>query len=89
MDQGLFRDRTGTAPSALDLWPPVVITKEQIDAEIERLASLPRPANGRRRAIIVHPRNTLSDGLAPGIQVAIDVLLPGERTVPYRQNSTR
>ena len=28
-------------------------------------------------------------GLAAGIQVALDVLLPGERTVPYRQNSTQ
>src|SRR5471032_438282 len=89
MDQGFFRDRTGTVPSALDLWPPVVIAKEQIDAEIERLASSPRPANGRRRAVTVHPRNKLSDGLAPGIQVALDVLLPGERSVPYRQNSTQ
>ena len=89
MDQGFFRDRTGTVPSALDLWPPVVIAKEQIDAEIERLASSPRPANGRRRAVIVHPCNKLSDGLAPGIQVALDVLLPGERSVPYRQNSTQ
>lgn len=89
MDRGFFRDRTGTVPSALDLWPPVVIAKEQIDAEIERLASSPRPANGRRRAVIVHPRNKLSDGLAPGIQVALDVLLPGERSVPYRQNSTQ
>ena len=89
MDGNCFRDRSGTAPSPLDLWPPVVITKEQIDAEIERLASAERPANGRRRAVIVHPRNKLSDGLAPGIQVTLDVLLPGERTVPYRQNSTQ
>src|SRR5260221_13253060 len=89
MDEGFFRDRTGTVPSPLDLWPPIVITKEQIDAEIERLAIAPRPANGRRRAVIVHPRNKRSDGLAPGIQVTLDVLLPGERTVPYRQNSTQ
>jgi gentisate 1,2-dioxygenase len=89
MDQGFFRDRTGAVPPPLDLWPPIVITKEQIDAEIERLASAPRPANGRRRAVIVHPRNKRSDGLAPGIQVTLDVLRPGERTVPYRQNSTQ
>ena len=28
-------------------------------------------------------------GMAPGIQVTLDVLQPGERTVPYRQNSTQ
>jgi len=80
MANDYFRARTGTTPNDLDLWPPVVITKEEIDAEIERLASLPVPANGRLRALIVHPRNKLSNGLAPGIQVALDVLKPGERT---------
>jgi gentisate 1,2-dioxygenase len=84
-----FVDRTGAAPDALALWPSVVIPKETIDAEIARLASLPRPANGRRRALIAHPRADAGNGLAPGIQVALDVLLPGERTVPYRQNSTQ
>jgi gentisate 1,2-dioxygenase len=89
MRNDYFRDRTGVTPNALDLWEPVVIAKEEIDAEIERLAALPAPANGRRRALIVHPRNRLSQGLAPGIEVALDVLKPGERTVPYRQNSTQ
>ena len=89
MNQDFFLDRTGVAPQAPELWPAVVIPKEAIDAEIERLASLPRPANGRRRSLIAHPLNQHSHGLAPGIEVALDVLLPGERTVPYRQNSTQ
>jgi gentisate 1,2-dioxygenase len=84
-----FLDVTGGRPAAMDLWPAIVIPKETIDADVERLANLPRPANGRRRALIVHPRATRGNGLAPGIQVALDVLLPGERTVPYRQNSTQ
>jgi gentisate 1,2-dioxygenase len=84
-----FIDRTGMAPEPIALWPSVVIAKETIDAEIERLAGLPRPANGRRRALIAHPNADAGNGLAPGIQVALDVLLPGERTVPYRQNSTQ
>src|SRR5258708_30109880 len=88
-DPALLLDRTGAGPAALDLWPAVVIPKAAIDAEIDRLASLPRPANGRRRALIVHPRADTGNGLAPGIEVALDVLLPGERTVPYRQNSTQ
>jgi gentisate 1,2-dioxygenase len=89
MRNDYFHDQTGAAPKPSDLWAPVVIAKEEIDAEIERLASCPAPANGRRRALIVHPRNKLSKGLAPGIEVALDVLKPGERTLVYRQNSTQ
>jgi len=88
-DSVRFIDQTGKAPGKIDLWPAVVISKETIDAEVERLANLPKPANGRRRSLIQHPANQLSTGLAPGIGVALDVLLPGERTVPYRQNSTQ
>jgi gentisate 1,2-dioxygenase len=89
MTTARFVDQTGIKPSALDLWPVIVIPKEEIDAEVERLANLARPANGRRRSIIAHPSAGKGDGLAPGIQVALDVLLPGERTIPYRQNSTQ
>src|SRR5258707_13018547 len=84
-----FLDQTGARPGTMDLWPAIAIPKEAIDAEVERLASLPRPANGRRRSIIAHPRARSGNGLAAGIQVALDGLLPGERTVPYRQNSTQ
>ncbi len=86
-----FVDHTDTPwPQLDDLWDPIVIPKEEIDAEIERLASLPRPANGRRRSFIVHPRHTgPGNGLAPGIQVAIEVLLPGEETQPIRHNSSQ
>lgn len=84
-----FIDQTGKAPGKIDLWPAVVIPKETIDAEVERLANLSKPANGRRRSLIQHPANQLGTGLAPGIGVALDVLLPGERTVAYRQNSTQ
>lgn len=84
-----FRDQTGVAPQQTDLWEPIVIPREAIEDEIDRLANLPSPANGRRRSLFVHPRNTKSLGLAPGIEVALDVLRPGERTVLYRQNSTQ
>jgi gentisate 1,2-dioxygenase len=70
-------------------WAPVKITKEEIDAEIERLASLPRPADGRRSSLIVHPSAIAqAPGLAPGIQVTLSVLKPGERTEPFRHNAT-
>lgn len=84
-----FIDQTGAAPVRNDLWPAVVIPKAAIDAEIARLCGLLWPANGRRRSLITHPMNPAGDGLAPGIQVSLDVLLPGERTAPYRQNSTQ
>jgi gentisate 1,2-dioxygenase len=84
-----FVDCTGAAPPRLDLWPALVIPKEDIDAEVERLARLPAPANGRRASLIVHPRaQAPSCGLAPGIQVSINVLQAGERTAPIRHNST-
>lgn len=89
MGKDYFRDQTGLTPGPLDLWEPIVIPRESIDEEIQRLANLPEPANGRRRSVFVHPRNNRSLGLAPGIEVALEVLKPGESTVPYRQNSTQ
>lgn len=73
-----------------DTWPPIIVRAAEIDAEIERLAALERPANGRRQALFVHPAASgRGMGFAPGIQVTLDVLLPGERTEPIRHNSTQ
>jgi len=70
-------------------WPPVIVDGATIDREIERLAAEPRPAHGRRRALFVHPSAPdPGRGLTPGVQVALDVLLPGEETVPLRHNAT-
>ncbi len=62
-------DRTGqSVEQEQNLWPALVITKEDIDTEIERLADLPVPENGRRKSLFVHPRATAPGlGLAPGI----------------------
>ncbi|MGH7755701.1 MAG: cupin domain-containing protein [Vulcanimicrobiaceae bacterium] len=88
--QATFIDRTGATAPPLDLWPSIVIPRERIDAEIDRLAALPRPAGGRRSSLIVHPNATAPGlGLAPGIRVSLDVLKPGERTKPIRHNSTQ
>jgi gentisate 1,2-dioxygenase len=71
-------------------WPPVTIRRELIDREVERLADLPAPANGRRQVLLVHPAAPdPGRGLTPGVQVSIDVLKPGETTVPIRHNSTQ
>jgi gentisate 1,2-dioxygenase len=87
---GPFLDVTGQKHESTPLWEPFMVSKEEIDAEIERLASLPRPDNGRRRSYIVHPSAQAPGlGLAAGIQVSLDVLLPGEHTTPIRHNSTQ
>ena len=77
-----FADRTEVTEGKIELIPPVVIPKEAIDAEIKRLASLPAPPHGRRESRVVNPLTGVGDGLAPGIEVSISVLKPGERTVP-------
>lgn len=85
----VFVDQTSHEPEKPEFWEPIVISKEQIDAEVERLADLDRPADGRRQSLIVHPRSEKPGlGLAPGIRVTLSVLKPGERTVPYRHNAT-
>lgn len=90
MEQGyFFSDHTGeSAPSKLDLMPAVTIPREAIEAEVERLASLPAPANGRRVSRIANPRSGVGEGLAPGIAVTLSVLKPGERTAPIRHNAS-
>lgn len=87
-----FLDRTGQpAPSIEDgIWPPIVIPRAQLASEVDRLTSVPRPLDGRRSAMIAHPRaESPGLGLAPGIRVTVDVLLPGERTQPIRHNSSQ
>jgi gentisate 1,2-dioxygenase len=86
---GGFLDGVQADALANKPWAPVIITKEEIDAEIERLASIDMPANGRRASLIIHPDAPASaPGLAPGIQVTLSVLKPGERTPAFRHNAT-
>ena len=67
----------------------MIVSKEEIAAEAERLASLPAPVDGRRESLIVHPQaDARSPGLAPGIQVKLSVLKPGEQSKPFRHNAT-
>jgi gentisate 1,2-dioxygenase len=88
--QARFVDRTGSSAPPLELWPALVIPRRELEAEVERLAAAPPPADGRRRALVVHPcAREPGLGLAPGIQVSLNVLKPGERTRPIRHNSTQ
>ena len=85
-----FIDATDNRHEAAEFWEPYIVRKEQIDKEIDRLASLSRPENGRRRSYIVHPSAQEPGlGLAAGITVSLDVLLPGESTALIRHNSTQ
>jgi gentisate 1,2-dioxygenase len=80
--------RPAPAPGEIAPWAPLVIPKEAIDAEVDRLASS-TPAVHGRRSLIVHPRATEPGlGLTPGIRVTLEVLLPGESTAPARHNSS-
>ncbi|HEY0941447.1 MAG TPA: hypothetical protein VGE08_15210 [Steroidobacter sp.] len=88
-DRPHFLDITNQAPPDNAPWAPVIFTKEQIEEQIEKLASLPRPADGRRAALFVHPSAAhFAPALAPGVQVMLTVLKPGEATAPFRHNAT-
>jgi len=81
-------DISGAAPREQEMWPSIVIPRAAIEGEIARLADQPRPANGRRAALIVHPlAKGPGLGLAPRIDVTVNVLKPGEATAPLRRNS--
>ena len=91
MSSELYRlvDVSGASAREQEFWPSVIIPKEAIDAEIERLADAARPANGRRGSMAVHPfAKPPGLGLAPGIDVTINVLKPGEESAPIARNST-
>jgi gentisate 1,2-dioxygenase len=84
-----FVDVSGKGYSENEPWAPAIVTREQIEEEIDRLASLPIPSNGRRSSLIVHPRaNPKCSGLAPTTQVTLNVLKSGERTTPFRHNAS-
>lgn len=86
---GRFIDQSGGRSDTNVMWPPIVVTKEELDAEVQRLASLPAPEHGRRESLVVHPLAPANaPGMAPGIQVKLSVLRPGEKTRAFRHNAT-
>jgi len=84
MTDHTFTDVSGTpATGEPDYWQPVIFRAAEVDAEVQRLAGLPPPSNGRRSSVFTHPRSPVeSPSLAPGIRVSLDVLLPGETKLP-------
>jgi len=84
-----FVDVSAAAPREQDLWPSIIVPRRAIEAEVERLADAPLPATGRRASAIAHPRSTGPvPAFAPGIDVTLHVVRPGERTPPVARNSS-
>ena len=83
-------DVSGSAAREHTFCPTLVLPRAAIEAEIELLASIARPTDGRRAASVNHPMNTAPvPAFAPGIDVQIMVLKPGEETTPVLCNSSR
>jgi gentisate 1,2-dioxygenase len=72
-----FVDASGEQDKMVPFWRAFKVSREDIDGEIDRLKSLPKPANGRRRSYIVHPQSR-RNSITPGIRASIEVLMPGE-----------
>lgn len=70
-------------------WPSLVVKKQQIDAEVERLAASSLPASGLRAVAINHPMNPGPvPAFSPSTDVTIEVLKPGEESPPRARNAT-
>jgi len=83
-------DVSGVAPAPIVPWAPVLVTREDIELEVERLLDEAAPADSRRAAAIVHPSCTDGTlGFGPGVEVNIAVLKPGERTRPLLRNANQ
>lgn len=83
-----FVDVSATAPREQELWPSIIVPRRAIEDEVERLASIALPASGRRVSAISHPSNKGPvPAFAPGIDVSLCVLKPGEQTPPVARNS--
>ncbi len=71
-------------------WPPLLVTRAQIEAEIERLVDLDCGPNARRACEIAHPRSLDTRvAVTPGLSVSINVVRPGEHIALCRDNATR
>lgn len=89
MPEARFVAADPSRPASNEIWEPVVISGRQIAEQAERLLSLDVADPIERQVRIVHPMACSRGlGLAPGIEVRLSVLKPGERTKPFRHNAT-
>jgi gentisate 1,2-dioxygenase len=84
-----FQQDEGPVASPATFWPALVVTGEEIEREVARLAGMAKPANGVRKSYVVHPSSTEPGrALTPGMDAAINVVLPGETTRTMLQNAS-
>ena len=84
-----FVEIGSTPPRQQDLWPSIIVPRGAIEAEAGRLASIALPSTGLRASAISHPHNKGPiPAFAPGIDVTLHVVKPGEQTAPIARNST-
>ncbi|NYD37470.1 cupin domain-containing protein [Actinomycetospora corticicola] len=81
-------DTTGQGPARPTPWAPLRVTGAEIAETVEHLSRAARPDDGRRCAALVHPESTTGRSFSPGVEVVVEVLLPGESTTPIRRNSS-
>ena len=82
MTEAKFLAANPSVPTQNEIWEPVVISGETIEREAERLLSLDVADPIERQVRIVHPMACArGQGLAPGIEVRLAALKPGERIV--------
>ena len=89
MSDSTFRFVPVGAPRAQQPWPSIIVPRRAIEAEIERLADEAPGAAGVRASAISHPSNTHPvPCFAPGIDVTLHVVLPGESTPPLARSAS-
>lgn len=84
--QATLIDQSGRRTVEYRPLKPVIVRVDEIESEIERLAE--GRFRGSRRTTVVHPGLIDGAGLMPACTFSINVLLPGERTLPHRHNSS-
>ena len=83
-----LRDSRAEGYPKRQMWAPVKISRAEIEQTFADLEGGSADDGGRREAFLVHPQAPAGvRGLAPATQVVLGVLLPGETTVPIRDNS--
>lgn len=82
-------DSRAQAPERRELWDPLMLRAAEIEDIFTRLAQGEPDERGRREMRVVHPRALgLGGGLSPTTAVSLGLLLPGEATVPRRNNAS-
>jgi gentisate 1,2-dioxygenase len=69
-------------------WEPVALRRAAIAEAVDGLLGSARADDDLRRVLLVHPQAGGGTGLAPGIEVSIETLAPGEDARPPRRNSS-